>query len=62
VNAVKCSKNNDFISVRDDVAEFVIAMEDMLKLHDDRPGWENETDDYLTKRLDEEIDEAFEYC
>ncbi len=46
--------------LRKDVVTFAKAMEGTLKQHDDRPGWENETEEYLIDRLEGEFKELQE--
>jgi hypothetical protein len=41
--------------IRDDVADFALAMEKVLEEHDDRPGWEHMTDRELFNMLGEEL-------
>jgi NTP pyrophosphatase (non-canonical NTP hydrolase) len=45
---------------RTDVQTFAAAMERTLKRHDDRPGWEEESPQYLFDRLQEEYEELLE--
>lgn len=43
--------------MRPEVYRFAVEMERILASHDDRPGWEDESSDYLLERLKEEVDE-----
>lgn len=54
------SRLAEYDALRPDVLTFAKAMEAVLKIHDDRPGWENETNAYLYGRLLDEIDELRE--
>ncbi len=54
---VEAGPDRVVVGVRKDVAAFALAMEATLKKHDDRPGWEDESWDYLNERLEDEIEE-----
>lgn len=45
------------LRVRPVVAAFASQMERKLALHDDRPGWQHDSDDSLMVRLREEVNE-----
>ena len=46
--------------IRKDVLAFAWVMEQVLSSHDDRPGWENEEEEYLLQRLQDEYNEVIE--
>ena len=43
--------------MRSEVYRFAVEMERNLQKHDNRPGWKDESSDYLLERLREELEE-----
>jgi hypothetical protein len=51
------SRLAEYEALRPDVLTFAKAMEAVLRKHDDRPGWERESYEYLVLRMKQEIHE-----